>query len=117
MDSLRFISEATSRMNSREKVIVFELARRAALSKCPTVSKREIGLYNEDPPIWYDDRTRIMNERRCDNEENGTRAWMIASKLRVTRRVIQSIWVPNISTSLLRLVGFAPSPPVFICLL
>jgi hypothetical protein len=70
-------SENTS-ANSREKVIVLELARRAALGTFPTVSERVIGLYNEDPPIWYEERPHVMNERRCDNEENGTRAWMIA---------------------------------------
>ena len=69
-------SENTS-ANSREKVIVLELARRAALGTFPTVLERAIGLYNEDPPIWYEDRPHVMNERRCDNEENGTRAWMI----------------------------------------
>jgi len=69
-------SENTS-ANSREKVIVLELARRAALGTFPTILERAIGLYNEDPPIWYEDRPHVMNERRCDNEENGTRAWMI----------------------------------------
>jgi hypothetical protein len=64
--------------NSREKVIVLELAKRAALGTFPTVAERVIGLYDEDPPIWYEDRPRVMNERRCDNEENGTRAWKIA---------------------------------------
>jgi hypothetical protein len=66
--------------NSREKVIVLELARRAALGTFPTVSERVIGLYNEDPPIWYEDRPHVMNERRCDNEENGTRAWRIVQE-------------------------------------
>jgi hypothetical protein len=69
-------SENTS-ANSREKVIVLELARRAALGTFPTVLERAIGLYNEDPPIWYEDRPHVMNERRCDNEENGTRAWRV----------------------------------------
>ena len=62
---------------SREKVIVLELARRAALGSFPTVTERVIGLYDEDPPIWYVDRPHVMNERRCDNEENGTRAWRV----------------------------------------
>ena len=63
--------------NSREKVIVLELARRAALDTFPTVTERVIGLYDEDPPIWCADRPHVMNERRCDNEENGTRAWRV----------------------------------------
>ena len=64
-------SENTSE-NSREKAIVLELARRAALG-----TLRVIGLYDEDPPIWCADRPHVMNERRCDNEENGTRAWRV----------------------------------------
>jgi hypothetical protein len=69
-------SENTS-ANSREKVIVLELARRAALGTFPTVLERVVGLYDEDPPIWYAERPHIMNERRCDNEENGARAWRV----------------------------------------
>jgi hypothetical protein len=69
-------SKNTSK-NSREKVIVLELARRAAIGTFPTVTERVVGLYDEDPPIWYAERPHIMNERRCDNEENGTRAWMV----------------------------------------
>ena len=61
----------------REKVIVLDLARRAALGTFPTVPERALGLYDEEQPIWYEDRTHVMNERPCDNEENGTRAWMI----------------------------------------
>jgi hypothetical protein len=64
--------------NPREKVIVLDLARRAALGTFPSVSERVDGLYDEDPPIWYEDRPHIMNERPCDNEENGIRAWRIA---------------------------------------
>ena len=63
--------------NSREKVIVLELARRAALGTFPSIPERVIGLYDEDPPIWCADRPHVMNERRCDNEENGTRAWRV----------------------------------------
>ena len=63
--------------NPREKVIVLDLARRAALGAFPTVPERVVGLYNEDEPIWYEDRPHLMNERPCDHEENGTRAWRI----------------------------------------
>ena len=70
-------SENTGQSSS-EKVIVLELARRAAVGTFPTVTERAIGLYDEDPPIWYEDRLHVMNERGCDNEENGTRAWKIA---------------------------------------
>jgi hypothetical protein len=61
-----------------ENAIALDLARRAALGTFPTVTERVIGLYDEDQPIWYEDRPHVMNERRCDNEENGTRAWKIA---------------------------------------
>jgi hypothetical protein len=69
-------SENTSEY-SREKAIVLELARRAALGTFPTITERVIGLYDEDPPIWCADRPHVMNERRCDNEENGTGAWRV----------------------------------------
>jgi|ERR1700722_6993831 hypothetical protein len=69
-------SEITSE-NSREKMIVLQLARRAALGTFPTVTEQVIGLYDEDPPIWCADRPHVMNERQCDNEENGTRAWRV----------------------------------------
>jgi hypothetical protein len=63
--------------NSREKVIVLELARRAAIGTFQSVTERVVGLYDEDTPIWYAERPHVMNERRCDNEENGTRAWRV----------------------------------------
>jgi hypothetical protein len=63
--------------NPREKVIVLDLARRAALGTFPTAPERLLGLYDEDQPIWYESRPHVMNERPCDNEENGTRAWRI----------------------------------------
>ena len=62
--------------NPREKVIVLDLARRAALGAFPTVEERVVGLYHEDA-IWYEDRPPVVNERPCDHEENGTRAWRI----------------------------------------
>ena len=60
-----------------ENAIALDLARRAALGTFPTLAERVTGLYLEDPPIWYEERPHPMNERRCDNEENGTRAWRI----------------------------------------
>ena len=69
-------SEITTE-NSREKMIVLQLARRAALGTFPTVTEQVIGLYDEDPPIWCADRPHVMNERQCDNEENGARAWRV----------------------------------------
>ena len=62
--------------NPREKAIALDLARRAALGTFPTVEERVVGLYHE-AAIWYEDRPPVMNERTCDHEENGTRAWRI----------------------------------------
>jgi hypothetical protein len=63
--------------NPSEKAIALELARRAALGTFPTVEERVVGLYHE-AAIWYEDRPPVMNERPCDHEVNGTRAWRIA---------------------------------------
>ena len=57
--------------------IALDLARRAALSTFPTVAEQILGLYDEDTPTWYEDRPYVMNDRTCDHEENGTRAWRI----------------------------------------
>jgi hypothetical protein len=63
--------------STHEKAIAIDLARRAALMTFPTVAERVVGLYDEDPPTWCEDRPHVMNERPCDHEENGTRAWRI----------------------------------------
>ena len=63
--------------NPNEKAIALDLARRAALGTFLTVEERVVGLYHE-AAIWYEDRPPVMNERPCDHEENGTRAWRIA---------------------------------------
>jgi hypothetical protein len=63
--------------NPSEKAIALDLARRAALGTFPTVGERVVGLYHEDT-IWCEEKPPVMNERPCDNEENGTRAWRIA---------------------------------------
>ena len=59
------------------EVVALDLARRVALSTFPNESERAFDLYEEAPPIWYPDRPQVMNERACDHEENGTRAWRI----------------------------------------
>ena len=64
-----------------EKAIALNLARDVALktaSPFPAIGERAAGLYDEDPPIWYEDRHRVMNQRPCDHEERGIRAWKIA---------------------------------------
>ena len=63
-----------------EKAIALDLARDVALkteTPFPAIGKRVAGLYDEDRPIWYEDRHRVMNQRPCDHEERGIRAWKI----------------------------------------
>jgi hypothetical protein len=59
------------------EVVALGLARSAALGTFPTEAERAIDLYDEGPPIWHRQRPPVMNERPCDHEENGTRAWKI----------------------------------------
>ena len=64
-----------------EKAIALDLARDVALktvSPFPAIGERAAGLYDEDPPIWYAYRHRVMNQRPCDREERGIRAWKVA---------------------------------------
>jgi hypothetical protein len=62
---------------SLKEVIALGLAKSAALGTFLTEAERVVDLYEEGPPIWYPDRLPIMNERPCDHEENGIRAWKI----------------------------------------
>jgi hypothetical protein len=58
-----------------------DLARDVALKTAtpfPAIGERAAGLYDEDRPIWYEYRRRVMNQRPCDYEERGIRAWKIA---------------------------------------
>ena len=64
-----------------EKAIALDLARDVALKTAtpfPAIGERAAGLYDEDRPIWYEDLHRVMNQRPCDHEERGIRAWKIA---------------------------------------
>jgi hypothetical protein len=67
----------SERMNLGEREIAFDLAKRTALGTFPTVAERILGLYDEDSPQWYENRPQVMNDRPCDHEENGTKAWRI----------------------------------------
>jgi hypothetical protein len=62
--------------NPSEKAIALDLARRAALGTFPTVEERVVRLYHEDA-TWCEEKPPVMNERPCDNEDNGRRAWRI----------------------------------------
>ena len=70
-------AQSESINESLEEVLALGLAKSAALGTFPTEAERVVDLYEEDPPIWYPDRPPVMNERPCDHEENGTRAWKI----------------------------------------
>ena len=59
-----------------EKVIALEIARASALGTFPAVDE-QTGVV-DDPPIWHEERPHVMNERPCDHESNGIRAWRIA---------------------------------------
>src|SRR5271154_4553199 len=60
---------------SLREVIALDLARSAALGTFPTESERALNLYDEASPLWYPDRPPVMNERPCDHEDDGMRAW------------------------------------------
>src|ERR1700675_1436536 len=65
---------------SLKEVLALSLAKSAALGTFPTEAERGVDLYDEDPPIWHRERPPVMNERPCDNEENGTKAWRLVSE-------------------------------------
>ena len=78
--SKRLVQHSQSKLlneNPGEKEIALDLARRVALDTFPTVAGRILGLYDEAVPTWHEQRHHVMNERPCDHEENGTRAWRI----------------------------------------
>jgi hypothetical protein len=60
----------------REKAIALDFARRAALALFSTGEQRLAWPYDEDA-LWCEDRHPVMNERSCDYEEDGIRAWRI----------------------------------------
>jgi hypothetical protein len=60
--------------NLREKAIALDLARGAALRAFSTFAQGVASPYDADA-VWCEDKLAVMNERPCDHEENGTRAW------------------------------------------
>jgi hypothetical protein len=62
--------------NPREKVIALDFARRAALAVFSTGEQRLASPYDEDV-LWCEDRHPVMDERLCDYEDDGIRAWKI----------------------------------------
>jgi hypothetical protein len=65
---------------SLRQVIALNLAKSAALATFPTELERVLEAYDEAPPIWYSEPPPVMNQRVCDYEENGIRAWRIVRK-------------------------------------
>jgi hypothetical protein len=65
--------------NSREKAIALDFARRAALAIFSTGVEPIVWPYDEEA-LWCEDRHPVMNERPCDHEENGTRAWRVVEE-------------------------------------
>jgi hypothetical protein len=63
--------------NLREKPIALDLARRAALALFSTGEQRLASSPHEEDALWCDDRHPVMNERPCDYEDDGVRAWRI----------------------------------------
>jgi hypothetical protein len=58
--------------SDEEKIIALEMATVSALSTLPIIQ------YDAGIPIWHEERPRVMNERPCDHEKNGIRAWRTA---------------------------------------
>jgi hypothetical protein len=67
--------------NPREKAIALDFARRAALALFSTGEQRLAWPYDEDA-LWCEDRHPVMNERPCDYEDDGIRAWRIPLRSR-----------------------------------
>jgi len=74
----RSLVQSRRSASAHEKAIAIELARRTAFGTFAAVTERAVGLYDEGSPTWCEERPDVMNERPCDHEENGTRAWRIA---------------------------------------
>jgi hypothetical protein len=62
---------------NEQEMVALGFAKNTALGTFPTEAERAIDLYDEEPPIWYQQRLLVMNKRPFDHEENGTRAWRI----------------------------------------
>jgi hypothetical protein len=68
--------KSESNENPREKAIALDFARGAALALFSTGDQRVVWPHDEDA-LWCEDRHPVMNERPCDYEDDGVRAWRI----------------------------------------
>jgi hypothetical protein len=67
--------------NLREKAIILDFARRAALALFSTGEQRLASPHDEDA-LWCEGRHPVMKERPCDYETDGIRVWRIPSRNR-----------------------------------
>jgi hypothetical protein len=62
---------------TEEKILALGIARITALGTFPKTGYRTAERYDEGVPLWREERHPVMNERPCDYEDNGIRAWRI----------------------------------------
>jgi hypothetical protein len=62
---------------TEEKILALGIAKTTALGAFPAIGQRVAEMYDEGLPFWRQERHPVMNERPCDHEQNGIRAWMI----------------------------------------
>jgi hypothetical protein len=62
---------------AEEKMLALKMARMTALGTFPQIGERAAEMYDEGVPFWREERHPMMNERPCDHEQSGIRAWRI----------------------------------------
>ena len=62
---------------TEEKILALKIARMTALGTLPQIGERAVEMYDEGVPFWREERHPMMNERPCDHEQSGIRAWRI----------------------------------------
>jgi hypothetical protein len=62
---------------TEEKILALGIARITALGTLPQIGEPAAEMYDEGAPFWREERHPMMNERPCDHEERGIRAWKI----------------------------------------
>jgi hypothetical protein len=62
---------------TEEKILALGIARITALGTLPQIGDRAAEMYDEGVPFWRAERHPMMNERPCDHEQSGIRAWRI----------------------------------------
>jgi hypothetical protein len=70
---LKFTPEIAHTFTDERRMVV-EVPKGLVKRKSKLINE---SLRDEDSPIWCHKRPTVMNERPCDHEEDGTRAWKI----------------------------------------